>query len=140
VDPTPTNIKAYPSQPRFPERHFTAKAPGSLTLVQRCYKAFMDLLSLDPESAVSPFEQVRAQIAAAIDTGVLAAASRLPTVRSLAADLGLATNTVARSHRELELAGLLETRGRQGTFVAGAPSERRMLATRAAREFTRRMR
>jgi DNA-binding transcriptional regulator YhcF (GntR family) len=42
----------------------------------------------------------------------------LPTVRELAAELGLAVNTVARAYRELESAGVLETRGRFGTFVA----------------------
>ena len=117
-----------------------AVSRGLLILVQTCYTVVMDLPSLDPASSVPPFEQVRTQIAAAIGKGVLASSTRLPTVRSLAADLGLASNTVARAYRELELAGLIETRGRHGTFVAGAPSERRTLAMRAAREFTRRMR
>ena len=75
-------------------------------------------MELDPESPVPPFEQVKEQIAAAIEAGSLEPADRLPTVRQLATDLGLAANTVARSYRELELAGLLETRGRHGTFVA----------------------
>jgi DNA-binding transcriptional regulator YhcF (GntR family) len=97
-------------------------------------------LSVDPDSATPPFEQVRTQIADAIQSGTLPAETRLPTVRQLAADLGLAVNTVARSYRELELAGLLETRGRNGTFVAGLPSDARRLATSAAREFIRRMR
>lgn len=100
----------------------------------------MNLLSVDPDSAVPPFEQVRTQIAEAIQRGELTAETRLPTVRQLAGDLGLAVNTVARSYRELEAAGLIETRGRNGTFVAGAPSESRRLATRAARDFIRRMR
>jgi DNA-binding transcriptional regulator YhcF (GntR family) len=99
----------------------------------------MDVLSLDPDSPVPPYEQVRAQLAAAIGSGTLATATRLPTVRQLAADLGIAANTVARSYRELELAGLIETRGRQGTFVAGTASPSRRLAVRAARQFTRRM-
>jgi DNA-binding transcriptional regulator YhcF (GntR family) len=57
----------------------------------------------------------------------------------LAGDLGLAVNTVAKAYRELELAGLIEGRGRHGTFVAGKPSAERRLATRAAREFSDRM-
>jgi DNA-binding transcriptional regulator YhcF (GntR family) len=96
-------------------------------------------LSVDPESPVPPFEQVRAKIAADIDAGVLAPETRLPTVRQLAADLDLAVNTVARSYRELELAGFIETRGRQGTFVAGPASGSRRSAVRAARQFARRM-
>jgi DNA-binding transcriptional regulator YhcF (GntR family) len=100
----------------------------------------VDLVALDPDSSVAPFQQVRAQIAAAIDSGALLPAVRLPPVRQLAADLGLAVNTVARSYRELELAGRLETRGRHGTFVAGAPSPTRKVAAREAEKFVRRMR
>ena len=99
----------------------------------------MGLLTLDPKSSVPPYEQVRSQLAAAIESGRLAAAAQLPTVRRLG-DLGLAVNTVARAYRELELAGLVETRGRAGTFVAGPPSPTRQLAVEAARTFLRRMR
>jgi len=97
------------------------------------------LVLLGPASAVPPFEQVRSQLAAAIESGELSPASQLPTVRRLAGDLRLAVNTVARAYRELELAGLIEGRGRHGTFVAGKPSAERRLATRAAREFSDRM-
>src|SRR3954463_13011422 len=45
-------------------------------------------------------------------------APRLPTVRALAADVGLAVNTVARVYRELEADGVVVTEGRRGTFVA----------------------
>lgn len=64
------------------------------------------------------FDQVRLQVIAAVREGRLPAGTRLPTVRELAAQLGLAVNTVARSYRELESAGVVETRGRQGTFIA----------------------
>jgi DNA-binding transcriptional regulator YhcF (GntR family) len=100
----------------------------------------VDLLTLDPGSPVPPFEQVRRQLAVAIGNGSLEQSIRLPTVRQLAADLGLAVNTVAKAYRELELAGLIETRGRHGTFVAGAPTAKRALAVRAAQDFMRRMR
>ncbi len=100
----------------------------------------MDLVVLDHQSAIAPFEQVRAQLAAAIERGVLQPADRLPTVRALAADLGLAVNTVARSYRELELVGLVETNGRHGTFVAGDTSVERRQAVIEARAFVGRMR
>jgi DNA-binding transcriptional regulator YhcF (GntR family) len=100
----------------------------------------VDLLTLDPDSPVPPFEQVRGQLAAAIESGGLEPSVRLPTVRTLAAELDLAVNTVAKAYRQLELAGLVETRGRHGTFVAGAPTAQRASAIRAAQEFTRRMR
>lgn len=100
----------------------------------------VDVVTLDAESPVPPFQQVRDQIAGGIESGALAPAVRLPPVRMLACHLGLAVNTVARSYRELELAGLVETRGRHGTFVAGTPSPARKLAAREARAFARRMR
>ncbi|NNM47788.1 GntR family transcriptional regulator [Knoellia koreensis] len=65
-----------------------------------------------------PYEQVRTQVAGAIATGELAEGDRLPTVRALAADLGLAVNTVARAYKELEAEGLVTTRRRAGTVVA----------------------
>jgi DNA-binding transcriptional regulator YhcF (GntR family) len=64
------------------------------------------------------FDQLRTAVIDAIRDGRLAPGARLPTVRQLAAELGLAPNTVARAYRELETAGIIETRGRQGTFVA----------------------
>ena len=100
----------------------------------------MALLVLDPHAPVPPYEQVRLQIASAIEGGKLRPAAQLPTVRRLAGDLGIAVNTVARAYRELELAGLVETRGRHGTFVAGPPSQTRQLAVQAARTYLRRMR
>jgi DNA-binding transcriptional regulator YhcF (GntR family) len=99
----------------------------------------MDLV-VDHQSAVAPFEQVRAQLAAAIESGVLQPGDRLPTVRALAADLGLAVNTVARSYRELERVGVVETNGRHGTFVASDTSVARRQAAIEARAFIARMR
>ncbi|MER5702291.1 GntR family transcriptional regulator [Micromonospora sp. NPDC002296] len=73
---------------------------------------------VDQASPTPPYEQVRGQLAEQIGDGRLPVGTRLPTVRRLAGELGLAANTVARAYRELEAAGLLETRGRHGTFVA----------------------
>lgn len=79
----------------------------------------MDLvLNLDPGSAVPPYEQLRSAVARQVADGTLVAGTRLPTVRALAADLGLAANTVAKAYRALETDGVIETRGRAGTFVA----------------------
>ncbi len=75
-------------------------------------------LRVDPASATPPFEQVRVAVIEAVRDGRLPPGTRLPTVRQLAVELGIAVNTVARTYRELEAAGVVETRGRQGTFVA----------------------
>ena len=93
------------------------------------------VLALDPRSTVPPFEQVRSQLANAIASGTLAAEERLPPIRALASELGLAVNTVARAYRELEAAGVVETRGRNGTVVVGPPTEARRAAARVTHDF-----
>ena len=75
-------------------------------------------ITVDAAATEPPFEQVRAQLAAHIARGVLAEGDRLPTVRALAADLGIAVNTVARAYKELEAEGLVTTGRRAGTVVA----------------------
>lgn len=75
---------------------------------------------IDQRASGALFDQLRTQIIDGVRDGRLAPGTRLPTVRELAGQLGLAVNTVARAYRELEAAGILETRGRFGTFVARA--------------------
>ena len=77
----------------------------------------MRLDPIDPSAAEPPFEQLRRQIASRASRGELPAGTRLPTVRALAAEVGLAVNTVARVYRELEADGVVVTEGRRGTFV-----------------------
>lgn len=80
------------------------------------------LVTVDLRDATPPFEQIRTQIASLIAVGQLADGSRLPTVRALASDLGVATGTVARAYKELEALGLIESRRRLGTVVTHTPS------------------
>ncbi len=90
-------------------------------------------LRIDPRAGRPPFDQLRTQIIDAIRAGTLSPGTRLPTVRELAGQLGLAVNTVARAYRELEAAGIVETRGRFGTFVARAdPTDITMAAAACA--------
>ena len=79
------------------------------------------ILRVDPHSPVPPYEQIRSQIATMAATRVLDEGARLPAIRQLASDLGLAGGTVARAYRELEQQGVIATRGRHGTFVLGPP-------------------
>ena len=95
---------------------------------------FTELLQVDVGPGQPLFEQLRVQIIEAVRAGALPAGTRLPTVRDLAGRLGLAANTVARAYREMEAAGIVETRGRSGTFVADSdPTATAMVA--AARTF-----
>ena len=74
-----------------------------------------------------------------IANGVLPDGTRVPTIRQLAADLGVAEGTVARAYRELESEGWLNTRRRHGSFArrpAGAPpAEQRSAVEEAAAVF-----
>jgi GntR family transcriptional regulator len=97
-------------------------------------------VTLDLLAATPPYEQVRAQLAGHIRAGALRPGDKLPVVRALAADLGVATNTIARAYRELEAGGLVTTRRRVGTIVQAPPApagpelqQQAVLFVRAAR-------
>jgi len=97
-------------------------------------------IAVDSRAATSPYEQIRVQVRDAVASGELAAGAKLPTVRALADELGLAVNTVARAYRELETDGIIETRGRAGSFVAPQGDAVHQQAQVAAREFVERAR
>lgn len=81
-------------------------------------------LRIDTSGGAPPYEQIRTQVAGQVASGELPPGTKLPTVRALAATLGIAPNTVARAYRELEYSGVVSTRGRNGTVVNGDGSER----------------
>ncbi len=97
-------------------------------------------LGIDAASGVPAFLQLRAQIIEQVRSGALKPGTRIPTVRALAAELGIAPNTVAKAYRHLEEDGILETRGRNGSFISpqGGAVERR--AQEAAAEYAARVR
>ncbi len=96
------------------------------------------MITIDATAIEPPYDQVKRQLSAAVAAGELQPGDKLPTVRRLAEDLGLAPNTVARAYRELEAIGLLDTRGRAGTFISGDESSR--AARLAAAEYADRVR
>ncbi len=84
-------------------------------------------LDLGPGPAgARPGGRVRARLEAAlrdaVRTGRLAPGTRLPSSRALAADLGLARNTVAEAYTQLVAEGWLTARRGSGTEVAGRPA------------------
>jgi len=98
------------------------------------------VLVVDPALPTPPYEQLKQQIADARESGTFPANHRLPPVRHLAAELGLAPNTVARAYRELEACGVIETRGRAGSFVTGTAASARKAGATAARDYVARLR
>lgn len=81
-------------------------------------------LVVDTRDPTPPYEQLRRQLAELIGAGVLEVGTRLPPLRQLAADLGLAVGTVARTYRELEIAGLIISRRGGGTRVSAGATRR----------------
>lgn len=77
--------------------------------------AVLHITTTDP---TPPYEQLRRQLVELIGSGRLQAGQRLPPVRQLASDLGLAPGTVARTYRHLEAEGLVVTRRGGGTRVS----------------------
>ena len=96
--------------------------------------------TLDPASSTPKNEQLTQQVQDAVKAGTLAAGTKLPTVRALAAELDVATYTIARAYRQLEDLGVIETHGRNGTIVSTFGDTTQQQAQLAARDFAERMR
>jgi GntR family transcriptional regulator len=75
------------------------------------------IVHVDTTSAVPVFEQLRTQITRLIASGNLRPGTKLPPIRQLATDLGLARGTVNKVYDRLASDGLVETAGRHGTIV-----------------------
>lgn len=74
--------------------------------------------SLDSRSGVPYYKQIILQVEMAIADGRLAKGDRLPTVRSLAVDLSINPNTVARAYNEMEIREIVVTQQGSGTFIS----------------------
>ena len=77
-------------------------------------------LVLDSDAATPVFQQIIDQIHFQINTGELKPGDKLPSIRTLAAEHDLATNTVAKALRQLEFRGLITAQERSGYHVSGA--------------------
>ena len=74
--------------------------------------------SLDPKSGVPYYKQIILQIEMAVSDNRITKGDQLPTVRSLAVDLQINPNTVARAYNELEIRGIVNTQQGTGTFIS----------------------
>ncbi len=75
--------------------------------------------SLDMKSGVPFYKQIIFQVEMAIADGRLGKGAQLPTVRSLAVDLSINPNTVARAYAEMEIRNIVVTQQGSGTFISG---------------------
>ena len=74
--------------------------------------------SLDMKSGVPFYKQIIFQVEMAIADGRLEQGAQLPTVRSLAVDLSINPNTVARAYAEMEIRNIVVTQQGSGTFIS----------------------
>ncbi|TWH45830.1 GntR family transcriptional regulator [Sporomusa sp. KB1] len=79
------------------------------------------LPAIDPKSGVPLYIQLQEQIKALIVKAIYPPGAQLPTVRQLAVDLRINSNTVARAYSEMEREGIISTQQGRGTFVCGLP-------------------
>lgn len=96
------------------------------------------IVHVDPADRTPVYEQLRAQIARMVAAGTLAPGARLPTIRQLASDLGLAKGTVAKAYEALLRDELVIADGRRGTVVQPrSPVTARRDAQQAAHDAAR---
>ncbi|MEM7432846.1 MAG: GntR family transcriptional regulator [Pseudomonadota bacterium] len=80
-------------------------------------------IAIDVDSSEPLFSQLIAQVKRAVEKGHKQPGDALPSIRQLANDLELNSNTVAKAYRLLERDSIIETRGYRGTFIhPDAPS------------------
>ena len=73
--------------------------------------------ALDPASDTPLYEQLYGSLAEAMRAGELAAGTRMPGKRRLAAELSVSVNTVDGAYQILAAEGYLEARERSGFYV-----------------------
>jgi GntR family transcriptional regulator len=86
--------------------------------------------TLDGASGLPFYRQIIQEIEHAILAGRIAQGERLPTIRSLAIELKMNPNTIAKAYAELEMRGIVTTQVGSGTFV----SEKRIQADSRERD------
>ena len=84
--------------------------------------------SLNFSSGVPIYKQIVQLLSGKILSGALPPGEKIPSIRDVTAELNVNPNTVAKAYRELELAGLIETRRGMGCFVSQRPDSRLQLS------------
>lgn len=79
------------------------------------------MFKLDTQSRTPIYEQLKAQITELVVIGALEPGSQLPSVRSLARDLGVNPNTVQKAYQDLERDQVIYSVSGKGSFIASRP-------------------
>lgn len=82
------------------------------------------MIQIDTDSPVPIYDQIKAGLRGLVARGTLRPGDQAPSIRTLAVELKVNPNTVARAFRELVLEGFLESRRGGGNFIAQAAQQR----------------
>jgi GntR family transcriptional regulator len=94
-------------------------------------------LRISPSSGVPIYLQLMEQIKHAIDMGAVRPGEQLPTIRSVAEELAMNPNTVARAYRELEREGVISVRHGSGAYIEETATPAKRNAIRQTGEIFR---
>lgn len=92
------------------------------------------MIKLDLQSRMPIYEYLKEQITKLTMLGVLDADEKLPSVRTLARDVGINPNTVQKAYQDLERDGIIYTISGRGSFIAGGQDTRRQIREKALEE------
>jgi len=76
------------------------------------------MFSINLSSPEPIYNQIINQIKLMLESGELNRGDHLPSIRSLASQLDVSINTVARAYRDLETEGIVESNGRKGSYIS----------------------
>ena len=89
------------------------------------------MIVIDHNSKTPVYEQIKVQILSLITSGALSPGDKLPSLRTLAADLSLNFNTIKKVFAQLETDGVIVTVQGKGCFVADTAKDNRAVLDRA---------
>ncbi|WP_263416721.1 GntR family transcriptional regulator [Terriglobus albidus] len=94
------------------------------------------IFRLNPASGHPLYLQLMEQVRHAVETGVLQDGDLMPSIRTLAEELVISHNTVAKAYMELQHEGLLELRHGSGAYIS-APRSGKARAAKLLKAQTR---
>lgn len=87
------------------------------------------LLTVDLQSSIPIYQQIRNQIVAQVAAGLVRPGEKLPTIRALANQLQVNLHTVNKAYQQLAQEGFIDLLGRRGAIVV-QPSTKNLQQTK----------
>ena len=89
------------------------------------------MIAVDLSSRVPIYRQIVERVMELVLLGVWPEGTQLPSVRSLALELGANPNTIQKAYQELESRGIIRSAAGRGSFVAGREAAQGILRAQA---------